>query len=175
MHLTSSSTNNSGIISSTTTPSSANDATNLSISPTSGRHLLETGGLLNQNQQVRSGVTNHHPIVVPGSQRSISNRSVNQNSTNLGRGINSNVLSDTTNIREVTDPTATGGGTAPNSASSNALTEAYGKMTADILAERALGDFLSEHPGELVKTGSPQFVSSDYKIYFLNFIMNNFI
>ncbi|XP_026684955.1 runt-related transcription factor 1-like, partial [Diaphorina citri] len=31
-------------------------------------------------------------------------------------------------------------------------------MTSDILAERTLGDFLSEHPGELVRTGSPQFV-----------------
>lgn len=161
MHLTSSSTNNTGIISSTTTPTSANDATNLSISPTSGRHLLETGVLLNQNQQVRSSVTNHHQLIVPGSQRAITNRTVNQNqnTTTLGRSINSNVLSDTTNIREVTDSVGTGGVTAPNSANTNALTEAYGKMTADILAERALGDFLSEHPGELVKTGSPQFVS----------------
>ncbi|KAL1122028.1 hypothetical protein AAG570_003434 [Ranatra chinensis] len=31
-------------------------------------------------------------------------------------------------------------------------------MTSDILAERTLGDFLSEHPGELVRTGSPHFV-----------------
>jgi runt-related transcription factor 1 len=31
-------------------------------------------------------------------------------------------------------------------------------MTSDILAERTLGDFLSEHPGELVRTGSPHLV-----------------
>lgn len=31
-------------------------------------------------------------------------------------------------------------------------------MTSDILAERTLGDFLSEHPGELIRTGSPLFV-----------------
>ncbi|KAG8234278.1 hypothetical protein J437_LFUL006523 [Ladona fulva] len=31
-------------------------------------------------------------------------------------------------------------------------------MTSDVLAERALGEILSEHPGELVRTGSPHFV-----------------
>uniref|UniRef100_A0A8D8SSE0 Protein lozenge n=2 Tax=Cacopsylla melanoneura TaxID=428564 RepID=A0A8D8SSE0_9HEMI len=40
----------------------------------------------------------------------------------------------------------------------NGLNDTYSKMTSDILAERTLGDFLSEHPGELVRTGSPQFV-----------------
>lgn len=38
------------------------------------------------------------------------------------------------------------------------INDTYTKMTSDILAERTLGDFLSEHPGELVRTGSPQFV-----------------
>ncbi|XP_049855483.1 protein lozenge-like, partial [Schistocerca gregaria] len=38
------------------------------------------------------------------------------------------------------------------------LADTYTKMTSDILAERTLGDFLSEHPGELVRTGSPHFV-----------------
>lgn len=38
------------------------------------------------------------------------------------------------------------------------LQETYTKMTSDILAERTLGDFLSEHPGELIRTGSPLFV-----------------
>lgn len=38
------------------------------------------------------------------------------------------------------------------------LQEAYSKMTSDILAERTLGDFLTEHPGELIRTGSPMFV-----------------
>ncbi|VVC43198.1 Acute myeloid leukemia 1 protein (AML1)/Runt,Runt domain,p53-like transcription factor, DNA- [Cinara cedri] len=50
------------------------------------------------------------------------------------------------------------GGAVPSSAvtaAEDALSEAYAKMTADILAERSLGDFLSEHPGELVRTGSP--------------------
>ncbi|XP_024080965.1 runt-related transcription factor 2-like isoform X2 [Cimex lectularius] len=40
----------------------------------------------------------------------------------------------------------------------NPLSDTYTKMTSDILAERTLGDFLAEHPGELVRTGSPHFV-----------------
>ncbi|XP_060851976.1 runt-related transcription factor 1-like [Rhopalosiphum padi] len=49
-----------------------------------------------------------------------------------------------------------GGAAAPGSgAADDGLSDAYAKMTADILAERSLGDFLSEHPGELVRTGSP--------------------
>lgn len=42
--------------------------------------------------------------------------------------------------------------------SSNIINDTYTKMTSDILAERTLNDFLSEHPGELVRTGSPLFV-----------------
>jgi len=40
----------------------------------------------------------------------------------------------------------------------NVFNETYSKMTSDILAERTLSEILSEHPGELVRTGSPQFV-----------------
>lgn len=47
------------------------------------------------------------------------------------------------------------GGAVQGSAADDGLSEAFAKMTADILAERSLGDFLSEHPGELVRTGSP--------------------
>ncbi|XP_055297316.1 protein lozenge isoform X3 [Sitodiplosis mosellana] len=47
--------------------------------------------------------------------------------------------------------------TSPPTAAS-LLNDAYTKMTSDILAERTLGDFLSEHPGELIRTGSPLFV-----------------
>ncbi|XP_050295628.1 runt-related transcription factor 3 isoform X2 [Anthonomus grandis grandis] len=42
--------------------------------------------------------------------------------------------------------------------SSSLINDTYTKMTSDILAERTLNDFLSEHPGELVRTGSPLFV-----------------
>jgi Runt domain len=40
----------------------------------------------------------------------------------------------------------------------NVFNETYSKMTSDILAERTLSEILSEHPGELIRTGSPQFV-----------------
>ncbi|KAJ0174572.1 hypothetical protein K1T71_009680 [Dendrolimus kikuchii] len=52
---------------------------------------------------------------------------------------------------------ASSGAMSPDT-SSTLLHETYTKMTSDILAERTLGDFLSEHPGELVRTGSPHFV-----------------
>lgn len=38
------------------------------------------------------------------------------------------------------------------------MNDTYTKMTSDILAERTLSDFLAEHPGELIRTGSPLFV-----------------
>ncbi|XP_035779149.1 uncharacterized transmembrane protein DDB_G0289901-like isoform X2 [Anopheles albimanus] len=50
-----------------------------------------------------------------------------------------------------------GAESGPPSAAS-LLNDTYTKMTSDILAERTLGDFLSEHPGELIRTGSPLFV-----------------
>uniref|UniRef100_A0A1B0DR02 Uncharacterized protein n=1 Tax=Phlebotomus papatasi TaxID=29031 RepID=A0A1B0DR02_PHLPP len=55
-----------------------------------------------------------------------------------------------------TSSPAEGGTSTPSAAS--LLNDAYTKMTSDILAERTLGDFLSEHPGELIRTGSPLFV-----------------
>lgn len=48
--------------------------------------------------------------------------------------------------------------TAASPESSSLINDTYTKMTSDILAERTLNDFLSEHPGELVRTGSPLFV-----------------
>lgn len=58
-----------------------------------------------------------------------------------------NGTTTTTPDNNTTTPTAT-----------SLLNDAYTKMTSDILAERTLGDFLSEHPGELIRTGSPLFV-----------------
>lgn len=51
--------------------------------------------------------------------------------------------------------TATTGATA---SPEGGINDTYTKMTSDILAERTLNDFLSEHPGELIRTGSPLFV-----------------
>lgn len=58
----------------------------------------------------------------------------------------------------LTSNTQTATGTASSPEGTNVLNDTYTKMTSDILAERTLGDFLSEHPGELVRTGSPHFV-----------------
>ncbi|XP_049817524.1 runt-related transcription factor 2 isoform X2 [Aethina tumida] len=54
--------------------------------------------------------------------------------------------------------TQTATGTASSPEGTNIINDTYTKMTSDILAERTLNDFLSEHPGELVRTGSPLFV-----------------
>lgn len=61
-----------------------------------------------------------------------------------------------TNASSVNTSTTSENTTTPSAAS--LLNDAYTKMTSDILAERTLGDFLSEHPGELIRTGSPLFV-----------------
>ncbi|KAJ8916779.1 hypothetical protein NQ315_005784 [Exocentrus adspersus] len=52
---------------------------------------------------------------------------------------------------------ATGTASSPEGTTS-LIQDTYTKMTSDILAERTLNDFLSEHPGELIRTGSPLFV-----------------
>lgn len=49
-------------------------------------------------------------------------------------------------------------GTAASPEGTSLINDTYTKMTSDILAERTLNDFLSEHPGELIRTGSPLFV-----------------
>jgi len=54
---------------------------------------------------------------------------------------------------QLTGASAPGAAASPESGVSP-LTDAYTKMTSDILAERTLGDFVSEHPGELVRTGN---------------------
>lgn len=55
-----------------------------------------------------------------------------------------------------TSQTATGTASSPEGTS--IINDTYTKMTSDILAERTLSDFLAEHPGELIRTGSPLFV-----------------
>lgn len=57
------------------------------------------------------------------------------------------------NRMQLTGASAPGTAASPESGVSP-LTDAYTKMTTDILTERTLGDFHGEHhPGELVKTG----------------------
>ncbi|KAH0815358.1 hypothetical protein GEV33_007433 [Tenebrio molitor] len=58
----------------------------------------------------------------------------------------------------LTANTQTATGTASSPEGTSVINDTYTKMTSDILAERTLNDFLSEHPGELIRTGSPLFV-----------------
>ena len=46
----------------------------------------------------------------------------------------------------------------PGAAGSEGGGGGYSTITADVLAERTLDGLLSEHPGELVRTGSPHLV-----------------
>lgn len=89
------------------------------------------------------------------------NATNNANSTSNGT---SNNGSSTNNSSTTTSSTNNNNSTSNSTNSNQPLTpeqilqETYTKMTSDILAERTLGDFLSEHPGELIRTGSPLFV-----------------
>lgn len=94
------------------------------------------------------------------------NTNQNNTTTSTGNG------SSNTNSNNGSGGGGGGGGTGNNGANvssassennspptaASLLNDAYTKMTSDILAERTLGDFLSEHPGELIRTGSPLFV-----------------
>ena len=53
---------------------------------------------------------------------------------------------------QLTGAPAPGNAASPESAAST-LADAYTKMTSDIFSERTLGDYMSEHHGELVRTG----------------------
>lgn len=89
------------------------------------------------------------------------------NSSATGQTNSSSSSNNNNNTGSGTNSSSTGSGNGNNNNSSTSsappsaaslLQEAYTKMTSDILAERTLGDFLSEHPGELIRTGSPMFV-----------------
>lgn len=96
------------------------------------------------------------------------------NSTSTGGGGGGTSTNSSSNNNGASgNNTSTNSGTATSGTSNNTsnttenaapptpqqlLQEAYQKMTSDILAERTLGDFLTEHPGELIRTGSPLFV-----------------
>lgn len=106
------------------------------------------------------------------------NNNANNSTTNTTNNGSSNNSSNSNNNNAGSN--ASGGGNSSNSSNNNSssttnnnnsssnnnqpltpeqiLQETYTKMTSDILAERTLGDFMSEHPGELIRTGSPLFV-----------------
>jgi runt-related transcription factor len=93
-------------------------------------------------------------------------------STNSGSSTSNNSSNTSNNGSSNNNNNSSSNNTSANSSNNNnsstnsnqpltpeqILQETYTKMTSDILAERTLGDFLSEHPGELIRTGSPLFV-----------------
>ncbi|KAI8127934.1 hypothetical protein FF38_08612 [Lucilia cuprina] len=84
------------------------------------------------------------------------NNNNNNNSQNNNNNSSSNTNSNNNNNSSNGNNNSTEQNTPPTAA--QLLNEAYTKMTSDILAERTLGDFLTEHPGELIRTSSPLFV-----------------
>ncbi|XP_037810206.1 runt-related transcription factor 3 isoform X1 [Lucilia sericata] len=98
-----------------------------------------TNGTANTNNTATANNNNNN-----NSQNNNNNSSSNTNSNNNN---SSNGNNNNNSTEQNTPPTA-----------AQLLNEAYTKMTSDILAERTLGDFLTEHPGELIRTSSPLFV-----------------
>lgn len=103
-----------------------------------------------------------------GNTANSSGSSTNNNSGNNSTN-NTNGSSNSNNNNNNNNSSSNNNSSNNNSSSTNnnnnqpltpeqILQETYTKMTSDILAERTLGDFLSEHPGELIRTGSPLFV-----------------
>lgn len=93
----------------------------------------------------------------------------NTNAAQTNSSTNNSSNSTNNNNSSSTNSSNNGPSSGNNNSSSNSnnnqppsaesiLQDTYTKMTSDILAERTLGDFLSEHPGELIRTGSPLFV-----------------
>lgn len=91
-----------------------------------------------------------------------SGTSTNNNSSNTSNNGSSNNNNSSSNNASGNSSNNNNSTTSSNSnqplTPEQILQETYTKMTSDILAERTLGDFLSEHPGELIRTGSPLFV-----------------
>ena len=97
-----------------------------------------------------------------GGTSTAANSSTNNASTNNSN--NNNSSSNNNSSGNTTSSSNNNNNSSSTSTNNQPLTpeqilqETYTKMTSDILAERTLGDFLSEHPGELIRTGSPLFV-----------------
>lgn len=101
----------------------------------------------NNNTNSTSNNTNNNNSTSGSSSNTNNNSSSNNNngnSSNQNNSSSNNTNSSNNNNQPLTPE--------------QILQETYTKMTSDILAERTLGDFLSEHPGELIRTGSPLFV-----------------
>lgn len=65
--------------------------------------------------------------------------------------------SSTMHLTNTPTGNASGAAASPEG-TTNLIQDTFTKMSSDIFTERALNDYLSEHPGELIRTGSPLFV-----------------
>ncbi|XP_030379164.1 protein lozenge isoform X2 [Scaptodrosophila lebanonensis] len=105
----------------------------------------------NSSNSTAANANNNNNNTSNNNNNNSSNGSNNNNNTSNANGSNNNSSSNNNNNNSSTEQN-----TPPTAA--QLLNEAYTKMTSDILAERTLGDFLTEHPGELIRTSSPLFV-----------------
>ncbi|XP_030563093.1 runt-related transcription factor 3 isoform X2 [Drosophila novamexicana] len=101
----------------------------------------------NANSNNNNNNSNNNNNNTANNNNSSSSNNNNTSNTNGSNNNNNNSSSSNNNTEQNTPPTP-----------AQLLNEAYTKMTSDILAERTLGDFLTEHPGELIRTSSPLFV-----------------
>lgn len=107
-------------------------------------HLTATNANSATTNVGNSASTNSSTNNTAANNGSATNNSSTNNSGGNSTSNNNNSTSTTNNNQPLTPE--------------QILQETYTKMTSDILAERTLGDFMSEHPGELIRTGSPLFV-----------------
>lgn len=56
-------------------------------------------------------------------------------------------------------------GQLDNTNGQNKISNSMGPLTAENLAERTLDGLMADHPGELVRTGSPHIVSMNLFLY----------
>jgi runt-related transcription factor len=95
----------------------------------------------------------------------VSTSSVIGSNTSTGSVTAATAESGSTQLRmQLTGAPAPGNAASPESGVSP-LADAYTKMTSDIFAERTLGDYMSEHPGELVRTGNPRFIFFIFRLF----------
>ncbi|XP_017073826.1 protein lozenge isoform X2 [Drosophila eugracilis] len=113
-------------------------------------HLTTTS-----SNSTASNANNNNNNTTNNNNNNTSSNNNNNNSSNTN-GSSNNTSGNNNNSSGNNNSNNTEQNTPPTPA--QLLNEAYTKMTSDILAERTLGDFLTEHPGELIRTSSPLFV-----------------
>ncbi|XP_016841563.1 runt-related transcription factor 1 isoform X2 [Nasonia vitripennis] len=115
-----------------------------------------TAAVVAQSATTRSANNLAGPVVGPEHASTVGNTGGGGNGNNNGPAAPAEAATSQSRM-QLTGASAPGNAASPESGVSP-LADAYTKMTSDIFAERTLGDYMSEHPGELVRTGSPHLV-----------------